>query len=273
MKNKKIKIGLVGCGTIGSEIAKAVDKDFKNRADLVAISDIDAGKAAFLRRQLKKKPAIVNIDELIKKSGLIIEAASAKISGQVAKKAILGKKDVIIMSVGGVVNNYADLFNLAKRKASKIYLPSGAICGLDGVKSASLGKIHKAELTTRKRPLALMGAPFIKKNKIDLTKIKSEKVIFNGSAKEAIAGFPKNINVSCALSLAGIGPQRTKVKIIVSPNYTKNMHEIQIEGEFGKLITKTENVPSPNNPKTSYLAVLSAIRTLKQVLDPVKIGT
>ncbi|NQU74038.1 MAG: aspartate dehydrogenase [Candidatus Omnitrophica bacterium] len=273
MKNKKIKVGLVGCGTIGSAIAEAVDKGFKNRASLVAISDCDAGKAAFLRRRLKKKPAIVAIDKLIKSSDLVIEAASAKISGQVAKKALLRKKDVIIMSVGGVVKNHAALFNLARKAQCKIYLPSGAICGLDGVKSASVGKIYKAELTTRKRPAALAGAPFIEKNKIDLTKIKSEKVIFNGSAEEAIAGFPKNINVSCALSLAGIGPQRTKVRIIVSPNYTKNIHEIEVEGEFGKLITKTENVPSPYNPKTSHLAVLSAIKTLRQALDPVKIGT
>jgi len=273
MPNKKIKIGLIGCGAIGYEIAQAIDTNFKNCASLVAISDIDQTKTESLKKTLEKKPEILAIDKLIKKSDLVIEAASAKISGQVAKKAIMKKKDVMIMSTGGIINDYAALFNLAQKQGCKIYLPSGAICGLDGVKAGLLGKISKAELITRKPPLALSGAPFIQKNNIDLNSIKAETIIFDGTAKEAIEGFPANINVSCALSIAGIGPKKTKVRIVTSPEYERNIHEIIVEGEFGKLTAKTENVPSPNNPKTSYLAVLSAIATLKQILSPAKIGT
>lgn len=270
---KKTKIGLIGCGAIGSEIAKAIDAGFKNYAILVAISDIDAQKSGALKNSLKIKPDILSIPSLIKKSDLVIEAASALISGQIAKRVISAKKDVMIMSIGGIIKNYAALFNSAKRAKCKIYLPSGAICGLDGVKAAALGKIQRAELTTRKPPAALAGAPFITKNNIDLNKITSETTIFSGSAEEAIEGFPANINVSCALSIAGIGPQQTKVKIIASPEYRRNIHEVILEGEFGKLVTRTENVPSPRNPKTSYLAILSAIAMLKQALGPVKIGT
>lgn len=270
---KKIKIGLVGCGAIGSEIAKAIDKRFKDSASLVAILDIDEKKAKSLQNNLKEKPDILKIDGLIKKSDLVIEAASAKVSGQIAKKAVSAKKDIMIMSTGGIIKNYSAIFNLAKKMGCKIYLPSGAICGIDGVKAALLGKIHKAELITRKPPVALFGAPFIEKNKIDLSKITSETVIFEGSAKEAIEGFPANINVSCTLSMAGIGFEKTRVKIVTSPEYKRNIHEVLVEGEFGKLITRTENTPSPNNPKTSYLAVLSAIATLRQILEPVKIGT
>ncbi len=270
---KLMKIGLIGCGAIGSEIARAIDKSFKTSAALIAISDVDDKKAKLVRKTLRKKPAILKIDELIKRADLIIEAASAKISGQIARKAVLAKKDVLIMSVGGIIRDYAEIFAMTEKTGSRVYLPSGAICGLDGVKAASLGKISRAELITRKPPVALAGAPFITKNNIDLTKIKTEKKIFSGTAEEAIKGFPANINVSCALSLAGIGPQKTKVTIIASPKYTRNIHEVLVEGEFGKLATRTENVPSPRNSKTSYLAVLSAIAMLKQILSPVKVGT
>lgn len=271
--DKKIRIGIIGCGTIGSEIARAVDRDFQSEAILIAISDLDASKTETLRKKLLSKPLIVDIDNLIEKSDFVIEAASAGISNEIAKKSLTLKKDVMIMSVGGIIKNYTVLFDLARNLGCKIYLPSGALCGLDGIKASALGKIYKVELTTRKPPVSLAGAPFIQKNKIDLDKITSETTIFEGSALEAMEGFPANINVSCVLSIAGIGPQKTTVKIITSPEYKRNTHEIVLEGEAGRIITRTENVPSPSNPKTSYLAVLSAIATLKQILGPAKVGT
>lgn len=270
---KKIKIGIVGCGAIGSEIARAIDADLKDRADLIAVADADNDKAQVLKKALKGKTAVFPTDTLIKKVDLVIEAASAKASGDIARRTIASKKDIMIMSVGGIIEDYAALFNLAEQNGCKVYLPSGAICGLDGVKAAAIGKIHRAELITRKPPKGLEGAPFIEKNKIDLKSIVKETRIFEGSALEAIKGFPANINVSCALSIAGIGPQKTLVRIITSPEYTRNTHEVILEGEAGRIITRTENVPSPSNPKTSYLAILSAIATLKQILGPAKVGT
>lgn len=273
MKRKKIKIGLVGCGAMGSEIAKAIDTRFRDKAVLTAISDIDKKKAEGLKKELKGLPDILQIDGLIKKADLVIEAASKEVSGEIAKKAISAKKDVMIMSTGGIIKDYRALFDLAERNGCKVYLPSGAILGLDGVKAASLGRISRVELTTRKPPAGLSGAPFIEKNNIDLNKIKTETTIFEGNALEAIEGFPANINVSCALSIAGIGPEKTIVKIVTSPEYKGNTHEIFVEAESGKLVTRAENVPSPRNPKTSYLAVLSVIAALEQILGPVKIGT
>jgi aspartate dehydrogenase len=273
MKKEKIKIGIIGCGTIGSEIAKAVDRDFQPQAVLIALSDLDQSKAQALKKKLTGKPLVLDTDSLIGKSDLVIEAASAGVSNEIAKKGASLKKDVMIMSVGGIIRHYEALFNLAAKAGSRIYLPSGAICGLDGVKAAAIGKISKAELTTRKPPASLAGAPFIEKNKINLNGITSETIIFEGSALEAIEGFPANINVSCVLSIAGLGPQKTLVKIITSPEYKRNTHEVILEGEAGRIFTRTENVPSPSNPKTSHLAILSAIATLKQILGPAKVGT
>jgi len=128
-------------------------------------------------------------------------------------------------------------------------------------------------LTTSKPPAGLAGAPFVAENQIDLDEIKERTVLFEGTAQEAVKAFPANINVAASLSLAGIGPQRTQVRIIADPELSANVHQIEVIGKFGKLTTRTENLPSPSNPKTSYLAALSAVATLKSITEAAKIGT
>ncbi len=268
---KNLKVGIVGCGTIGRELAQAIDREIKE-AQLVALADIDGEKARELANSLKEKPEILSLDELVKRSDLIIEAAAKDVVPSLAKKVINQGKDIMIMSVGGLLGN-ENIFTLAKEKDCKIYLPSGALAGLDGVKSASIGRIDSVTLTTHKPPEGLKGAPYIIKNKIDLDAITEETIIFEGSANEAVGGFPKNVNVSAALSLAGIGAEKTRVRIIVDPGTKRNIHEIEVKGEFGKLVSRTENLPSPKNPKTSYLACLSAIATLKGIVSSLKVGT
>lgn len=266
-----LNIGLIGCGTIGSELARAVELEFRDRAKLVALFDIDRARALSLAESLPEPPQILPIDELISAGDLVIEAASAGVSGELARKVISAGKDVMVMSVGGLIESGA--FDLAERAARRIYIPSGAICGLDGIKSARIGGISRITLTTRKPPAGLRGAPYIVEHGIDLDAIKGETTIFQGSAREAIKGFPKNVNVAVALSFAGIGIDKTEVRIISSPHFTTNSHEVTVEGKFGKLTTRTDNVPSPQNPRTSYLAVLSAVATLKAILDYSRIGT
>lgn len=267
------RIGIIGCGTIGSFLAKRIKKDFKKTAKIVGLCDIDNDKARLLALKLSKKVPVLSLEKLIDKSDLIIEAASSVASAQICKKAIEKGKDIMVMSIGGLLGK-SKLFSLARKKKVRIILPSGAICGLDGLKSAGVGRIKKVTLTTRKPPQSLKDAPYIVQNNIDLEAVTGEKVIFEGSAKEAVRGFPKNVNVSAILSIAGIGPNKTKVRIVTSPEYMVNMHEVEVEGEFGRLITRTENVPFPDNPKTSLLAALSAVATLRQFLDDfVRIGT
>jgi aspartate dehydrogenase len=179
----------------------------------------------------------------------------------------------MIMSVGGIIEHYKELEVLTREKNARIFIPSGAICGIDGLKAATFGKINKVILTTKKPPKAFLGLPYVLKKKIRLDNINEDTVLFEGDALSAIRSFPQNINVAATLSIAGIGPDNTLVRIMASPNITKNIHEIEIESDAGTIFTRTENVVHPDNPKTSYLAVLSAIATLKQILEPIKIGT
>lgn len=269
---RKIKVGIIGCGTIGTEIAKACLDRMRNTVNLVGICDACEEKELLLRKILKSKVLILKLDDIIKKVDLIVEAASAKMSGAILKKAINNKKDILIMSIGGILG-HENLLKKAAKIGIKVYLPSGAICGIDGLKSASIGKIDSVTLTTRKHPSGLTGAPYLKKNDIDIWGIRKDTVIFDGNAMDAIKGFPQNVNVCALLSLAGLGAKNTRVKVVTSPAYTKNIHEVEIKGEFGHLMTKTENVPSKTNPKTSQLAVFSAIAALEGAAKTVKIGT
>lgn len=272
-KKRKLKIGIVGCGAIGSRIAKAVVQDFSDRAELSGLYDMNLERAYGLASDLAKKHiAALSVEDLIKKCSFVVEAASAKISMSLAKSAVEAGRDILIMSVGGMLEA-EDVFKTAKVKKCNVYFPSGAIAGLDAVKAASLENIDKIILTTRKPPSGLIGNPYLLKSHFDLENIDKETVVFEGSVDMAVRLFPKNINVAAALSLASRNKEKVHVKIITSPEYKRNSHEIVVEGAFGRLEIKTENVPCPDNPKTSYLAVLSAIATLKRILEPVKIGT
>jgi len=266
-----LKVGIVGCGTIGSYLAKAINRQYKNKIRLIGICDIDKNKTDRLQRSLKINIPAYRLEVLIKKCDLVIEAAAGKISALIVKQAIASGTDVMVMSVGGLLGHLG-LIDKARKKI-RLYIPSGAIAGLDALKAARMGKINSVTLTTRKPLAGLSGADYIIKKKIDLGRIKKEKVIFKGTAQAAVCGFPKNINVAAILSLAGIGAKKTQVCIIASAITKRNTHTIEIEGNFGKIICCTENVPSALNPKTSQLAVLSAIATLDGILDNARIGT
>ncbi len=273
---KRIKIGIVGCGAIGLYVAKAIETQLKAKAVLFAISDIDQIKIDNFLSKIKSAPQICSLKELIKKCDFIVEAASASVSADIAKKSLSAGKDVLIMSVGGLLKE-PSILKLAEKYNARLYIPSGALAGLDGLKGASIAGINKVTLTTRKSPKALEGAPFLTENNIDILNIKEEKIIFEGTAQEAVKGFPKNINVAATLNLiCNVGARCTvplHIRIVAVPGLKTNVHEVEVEGSFGRLLAKTENVASPDNPKTSYLAALSAIAALKGALDNVRIGT
>ena len=268
----KLKVGIIGCGTIGREIAKACQARLADRVDLFAICDIDEKKALDLMKDLKASTLILKIDELIEKSSFVVEAASAKISADVLGKCVSKKRDCLIMSVGGLLGSEG-LLKSADGNGIKVYIPSGAICGLDGLKAAGIGNIDSVTLTTRKPPKGLVGAPYLKEKNMDVMAVKKETVVFDGNTEEAVKGFPQNINVAAVLSIAGIGAKKTRVRIITSPEYTKNTHDLEIMGDCGKITTRTDNVPSKTNPKTSELAILSAIATIEGAASSVRIGT
>ncbi len=269
-----MKVALIGCGTIGIEIARAIDSKEIN-GDLIVIFDSIKESANKLARILDNKPKITeSFDELLDYNiDIVVEAASQEALRSYARK-ILIKYDLMAMSIGALLDEqlFNDLYTISLRYNTRLYLPTGAIAGIDAIKSVK-NLIEYIEIITTKSPKSLNDAPYIRAEGIDLTNLDKPKVIYEGYAREAVKYFPANVNVSATLSLAGIGPDKTKVKIIADPNIDTNRHEIKAKGSFGEFIIRVDNIPSPNNPKTSYLAVLSAIECLKGISSNIKIGT
>lgn len=273
MRKNKLRAGIIGCGAIGSEIALQCRARLGAKLELVGICDVDRARAEALRSRLGGRVRICGRSQLIRKSRLVIEAASAGVSGDIVDECLRQKRDVMVMSVGGLLGR-PGLLAAIRRSSSRVYLPSGAICGIDGVKGAAVKGIRRVRITTRKSPRSLKGAPYLVRKGIDPDSIREETVVFRGSAREAVAAFPQNINVSATLCLASeVGEENVEVTIVASPAYTRNVHEIEVEGDFGRMVTRTENVPSDTNPKTSMLAMLSAVAMLEGIVGNLKVGT
>ncbi|MDJ1423464.1 MAG: aspartate dehydrogenase [Candidatus Methanoperedens sp.] len=269
-----MKIGLIGCGAIGARICSAIDNKLVD-AQLVAVYDRSAERCERLLGSLNNRPEILSPGELIFRADLVIECASTAAVREYGLSVLESGKDLMVLSAGAFADSglLERFISAAAANRCKIYIPSGAIAGIDGLKSASIAHIDRVMITTTKNPEGLKGAPYIVKNNIDLESFHEKTLLFEGSADDAIAAFPANINVAVSLGIAGTGTKNTQVRVFVDPQATSNIHEISVEGDFGRFTCRVENVPSPDNPRTSFLAALSAIATLKKIAEPLQIGT
>jgi aspartate dehydrogenase len=276
------RVALIGCGTIGREIAIAVDSGRVNNATIVTVVDKIDHLAQTLRSNLQNSnpSTFTNFSKFIYSSSfkdvdIIVEAASQDAVNSFGKKIVEAGKSLMIMSVGALGDPFflSEMLDIAYQNSSHIYVPTGAIAGIDAIRSVK-HLLDSVVITTTKNPIALAGAPFFNLTKINVYEITEKTVIYDGNAADAVKKFPANINVAAILSLAGIGIKRTKVKIIADPYTDINQHEITATGKFGEMTIIVRNKPSPNNPKTSFLAVLSAIECLRSICDDsIRIGT
>jgi aspartate dehydrogenase len=266
-----MRVGIVGLGTIGRAMCEAIDRGEVD-VQLVAVTTRRPERAQAFLSSLRHPPALVALDGLIEGCDLVIEAATQEALETVAPRTLQQGRDLMVLSVGGLLG-HEDWLELARQTGSRIYVPSAAIVGLDGVKGAAFGQITSVTMTTRKPPKGLAGAPFVVAHQLDLEALTEETVIFEGSAREACRGFPANVNISAALSLAGIGAERTRIRIIAVPGGTHNVHDIEVVGEFGRFTIHLENVPSETNPRTGKLSYLSALAKVKELANPLQVGT
>jgi aspartate dehydrogenase len=266
-----LKVGLLGVGAIGRVIAQALDARQLD-AELVALADQDGGRAEALSGELRGRPPVVCVEEMIERCELAVEAASQAALPDFVPKALARGRDVLIMSVGGLLER-EEWFREARERGCRIYVPSGAIAGLDGIKSASIGQIAAAELTSRKPVKALAGSKYVEDRGLQLAEFTEETVIFDGTAEEAARAFPATSNVAASLRLAVDAEVPVRVRVVAVPGGNENVHEIRVCGEFGKLMMRVENVPSKSNPKTSQLAAFSAVATLKNLTRSLRVGT
>jgi aspartate dehydrogenase len=264
------RIGVVGLGVIGRAVARAVADGLPGCVFAGGTSRDEAKGKAFLAT-LPGAPPYLTPPALIEASDLVVEAATQAALREFGPAVLAAGKHLMVLSVGALVGVLDDWARLGEKHGCRILVPSGAIAGLDGVKGAREGAITAVTMETRKPPRGLAGAPYIEQHRIDLDAITTETLIFEGPATDAVKAFPANVNVVAALSLAGIGPERTRIKLYAVPGQARNQHRITVDGEFGTLRIEVENVPS-ENPRTGRLSYLSAIAMLREMGASVQVG-
>jgi aspartate dehydrogenase len=267
-----MKIALAGLGAIGGAVARRVLADGIPGILLVAVSARDHDKArATLKAMNAGAVPIVGLADLADTADLVIECAPAALMDEIAQPVLRAGKKLLVLSAGALLPR-PELLELAKKHGGQIIVPTGALLGLDAVCAAAEGQIHSVQMTTRKPPNGLSGAPYLLENRIQVDDVREPLRVFSGSARDAAKGFPANVNVAVALSLAGIGPDRTRIDIWADPTVTRNTHRIQVDSDSARIDMTIENIPS-ENPKTGRITALSVIAALRKIHAPLRVGT
>src|SRR5262249_42321641 len=253
---------IVGLGAIGKILVSKLRGDAVPGIELVAITARDKERAEHYLRNVDNTIRVVPLEELPELADLAIECAPATVLEQIAKLMLASGKKVMVLSVGALLS-HPYLVEFAKQHKGQIIVPTGALIGLDAVAAAAEGIIRSVRMKTIKPVKGLLGAPYLIEHDIVIDGIKEPKKVFEGSAREAAKGFPANMNVASALSLAGIGPDRTILEIWADPTRDRNTHHIFVDSDVASFEMTIRNVPS-ENPRTGNITPLSVIAALRK---------
>jgi aspartate dehydrogenase len=264
------RVAIAGLGAIGRVVARRL-ADGMPGLELACAAARDRAKAQAWLEAEKITCPLVELADFPKYADLAVECAPAALIEQVCRPMLEAGKTVMVLSAGALLPR-ADLMALAKEKGGQIMVPTGALLGLDAVTAAAEGSIRSVRMKTRKPPNGLAGAPYLEKNGISVENLREPKCVFTGTAREAAAGFPANVNVAAALSLAGIGPEHTRTEIWADPTVERNCHTIEVDADSARFTLMIENIPS-ENPKTGRITALSVLAALRKLHAPLRVGT
>ncbi len=263
-------VGIARLGAIGRVIARRLAAGMPG----LALAGAAAGDGAKARAWLDAEGIacpLVELDAMPAHADIVVECAPASVLERICRPMLTAGKRVMVLSAGALLPR-PELIELAKAHGGQIIVPTGALLGLDAVTAAAEGVVHSVRMITRKPPNGLAGAPYLVENDISVDALTAAKRVFAGTAREAAAGFPANVNVVAALSLAGIGPDRTTIEIWADPGVTRNCHAIEVDADCAKFSMSIENVPS-ENPKTGRITALSVLAALRKLHAPLRVGT
>lgn len=250
---KLTKIGVAGCGALGSIVCNALIDGIEGY-EFIGVSDINDPSFDLPN---------MSFAELADACDLVVECLPPTAVPALAKEVLSRGKDMIMISACAILL-FPEINDMVKASSGHIMVPSGALCGLDAVSALSCAGIQSATIASTKHPRGFKGAPYIVSENIDLEAITEKTLIFKGNAFDAAKAFPANVNVAATLSLAGIGPDKTQVEVWADPEAKGNKHEITVKGGSSTITSAVENLPDPSNPKSSMLAGHSIVATLKK---------
>ena len=267
-----LTLAIAGLGAIGMKVATAVDRGGVPGIRLTAVSARDRVRAQGRVAALAGPPAVVTLPELAGLADVIVECAPARVFAEVAGPAIEQGRVFMPLSVGALLN-HMDLVERGRATGARIIVPTGALIGLDTVRAMAEGEITRVVLETRKPSAGLAGAPHLVANNIDIANLTAPLRVFHGSAREAVRGFPANVNVAAALALAGIGPERTEVEVWADPAIDRNIQSVTITSDSGEATMTMRNIPSAENPKTGRIVAQSVLATLRRLTATLTAGS
>lgn len=270
--NKPLKLAIGGLGAIGLAVARKVDEGGLPGFTLAAVAARDQAKAQRTLATFRTPPALVDLAGLAEAADVVVEGLPSSQFAAIARPAIAKGRIFMPLSVGALLDHMG-LIEEARATGARIIVPTGALLGLDAVRAAAEGNIESVTIITRKPPGGLAGAPLLVQKGISVDGLKTPLKIFDGSAREAIVGFPANVNVAVALSLAGIGPDRTRIEIWADPGVTRNTHTIKLISDSSDLTMTIENIPSVENPRTGKITALSVLACLRRLTAPLVVGS
>ncbi len=266
-----MRVGIVGLGSIGRTVARNLHEGKIPKAVLAGATVRDRAKAEAFLTEIGCDAPILPIEVLAAASDIVVECAPPGILADIAASVLGCGKKLMVLSAG-VLLRHPELIALAKEHGGQIIVPTGALIGFDAVSAAAESDIQSVKMITRKPVKGLLGAPYLLKHKIDIANLREPLLVFEGSARDAAAGFPENVNVAAALSLAGIGADRTTIEIWADPSVTRNIHRVVVEADSARFEMSIENVPS-TNPKTGRITALSVLAALRKMTAPLRVGT
>jgi len=265
-----LKVGLAGLGAVGLGVARRIEAGIPGLI-LTAIAVRDTDKAKRNLPGAGDRIPVVPAEALAQSCDLVVECLPPLLFRTVASSVIEAGRIFMPLSVGQLLENW-DLVGRAKETGARILVPTGALLGLDAVRAAAEGTIRSVIMITRKPPDGLDGAPYLVERGISLKGLKAPLKVFDGSAREGARGFPANVNVAAALSLAGIGPDKTRLEIWADPALTRNTHRIEVDADTARFSLAIEGIPS-ENPRTGRIVPLSVVAALRGLVSELKVGT
>ena len=271
-----MRVGIIGGGTIARLVLEHIAAGELGEASVVGILGRGASGRALGLVQEFRVPLVTSVEALLERHpDVVVEAASHEAVRDHAAALLRQGIAVIVLSAGALCDDAlrAQLERAAQGGGALLYVPSGGIAGLDALKAACVAGVDEVTIAVTKPPAAWKNIPYVEEMKIDLEHLSAPCTVYDGPAREGVPLFPANVNIAAALSLAGIGFDRTRLKVVADPALTRNTHFIEIRGKSGNISIKVENVPAPDNPKTAWLACYSALAALKLAKSPVRYGT
>jgi aspartate dehydrogenase len=267
-----MRVALLGGGTI----ARLVLEHRPPGIEVVALAGRGPqSRGAALARNFSV-PYVIGRERLLAtRPAAVLEAASHEAVREHLVPLLEAGVSVVVLSAGALADDAlrAAAERAAAASGALFYVPSGGIGGLDALKTACLAGVNEVSIRVAKPPAAWKGIAYVEKLGIDLGELRAPKTLFEGPARQGVPHFPQNVNIAAVLALAGVGMDRTRLEVVADPALSLNTHTIRVSGAAGRMSVVLENVPAPENPKTSWLACYSALAALGSLESRTRYGT